>query len=163
LNARGSVGYVTLVTIRDLARRIKGLDAETKTIRAQLGVLVEEVAPALLELRGVGAETAAMLLVAAGDNPERIRSEPAWAHLCGVAPIPASSGKTIRHRLNRGGDRQANAALYRIVISRLSCDDRTKHYLERRLEEGRSRKETIRMLKRYVAREIYKHLPRGDD
>jgi transposase len=103
------------------------------------------------------------MLLAAGDNPERIRSEPAWAHLCGVAPIPASSGKTIRHRLNRGGDRQANAALYRIVISRLSCDDRTKHYLERRLEEGRSRKETIRMLKRYLAREIYKHLPRGDD
>lgn len=157
------VGYVTLVTIRDLARRIKGLDAETKTIRSQLRVLVQEVAPSLLELRGVGAETAAMLLVAAGDNPQRIRSEPAWAHLCGVAPIPASSGKTIRHRLNRGGNRQANSALHRIVISRLSCDDRTKHYLERRLEEGRSRKETIRMLKRYVAREIYKHLPRGDD
>jgi transposase len=161
-NGPDPVAYVTLSTIRDLARRIKGLDAETKTIRTQLGVLVGEVAPSLLELYGVGAETAAMLLVAAGDNPHRIRSEAAWAHLCGVAPIPASSGKTIRHRLNRGGNRQANSALYRIVVSRLSGDERTKTYLARRLEEGRTRKETIRCLKRYVAREIFKHLPRGD-
>ncbi len=154
------VAYVTLCTIRDLARRIKGLDAETKVIRAKLRILVAEVTPSLLELRGVGAETAAMLLVAAGDNPQRIRSEAAWAHLCGVAPIPASSGKTIRHRLNRGGDRQANAALYRIVLSRLSCDQETKNYMTRRLAEGRTRKEIIRMLKRYLARHIYKHLPR---
>ncbi len=105
------VSYVTLCTIRNLARRIKGLDAETKQIRVKLRSLVDEVAPSLLELKGVGAETASMLLVAAGDNPQRIRSEAAWAHLCGVAPIPASSGKTVRHRLNRGGDRRANAAL----------------------------------------------------
>jgi transposase len=155
------VAYVTRCTIRDLARRIKGLDAETKQIRAKLRVLVQEMAPSLLELRGVGAETAAMLLVAAGDNPERIRSEAAWADLCGVAPIPASSGKTIRHRLNRGGNRQANAALYRIVLSRLSCDQATQAYMTRRLAEGRSRKETIRSLKRYLARQIYKHLPRN--
>jgi len=154
------VTYVTLSTIRNLARRIKGLDAETKTIRSQLRVLVQEMAPTLLELRGVGAETASMLLVAAGDNPHRIRPEAAWAHLCGVAPIPASSGKTIRHRLNRGGNRQANAALYRIVLSRLSCDERTQAYMTRRLDEGRSRKEAIRSLKRYLARQIYKHLPR---
>lgn len=154
------VSYVTRCTIRDLARRIKGLDAETKQIRAKLRVLVGEMAPSLLELRGVGAESAAMLLVAAGDNPERIRSEAAWAHLCGVAPIPASSGKTIRHRLNRGGNRQANAALYRIVLSRLSCDPATQAYMTRRLAEGRSRKEIIRSLKRYLARQIYKHLPR---
>jgi hypothetical protein len=101
-----------------------------------------------------------MLLVAPGDNPHRIRTEAAWAHLCGVAPIPASSGKTIRHRLNRGGDRQANSALYRIVISRLSYDDATQAYMTRRLAEGRSRKEIIRCLKRYVAREVFKHLPR---
>jgi transposase len=160
-NGPDPVASVTLSTIRDLARRIKGLDAETKTIRAKLRALVEEAAPSLLELYGVGAETAAMLLVAAGDNPHRIRSEAAWAHLCGVAPIPASSGKTIRHRLNRGGNRQANSALYRIVVSRLSGDEPTKTYLARRLEEGRTRKETIRCLKRYVAREVFKHLPRG--
>jgi transposase len=155
--------FVTLSTIRNLARRIKGLDEETSIIRTQLGVLVDTVAPSLLELYGVGPETAAELLVAAGDNPHRIRSEAAWAHLCGVAPVPASSGKTIRHRLNRGGNRRANSALYRIVISRLSGDERTKTYLARRLAEGRTRKETIRCLKRYVAREIYKHLPQDED
>ncbi len=157
------IAYVTLSTIRNLARRIQGLDAETKTIRTQLNGLITEVAPQLLELYGVGPDTAAVLLVAAGDNPQRLRSEAAWAHLCGVAPIPASSGKTVRHRLNRGGNRQANSALYRIVISRLSGDERTKTYMARRLEEGRTRKEIIRCLKRYVARDIYKHLPRPQD
>ncbi len=154
------VTYVTLRTIRDLARRIQGLDTETKRIRSQLHDLITEVAPDMLDLFGVGADTAAELLVAAGDNPHRIRSEAAWAHLCGVAPIPASSGKTVRHRLNRGGNRQANSALYRIVISRLSGDARTKAYVARRRAEGRTTKEIIRCLKRYVAREIYRHLPR---
>ncbi|MCP4226012.1 MAG: IS110 family transposase [Actinomycetia bacterium] len=130
------IAYVTLSTLRNLARRIQGLDAETKTIRTQLGGLITEVAPRLLELYGVGPDTAATLLVAAGDNPQRLRSEAAWAHLCGVAPIPASSGKTVRHRLNRGGNRQANSALYRIVVSRLSGDEPTKTYMARRLEEG---------------------------
>jgi transposase len=156
------VDYVTLSTIRDLARRIRGLDAEMKQIHKKLRGLVSEVAPSLLGLSGVGPTTAAMLLVAAGDNPHRIHSEAAWAHLCGVAPIPASSGKTTRHRLNRGGDRQANSSLYRIVISRISSEQRTKTYLAKKLDEGRTRKETIRMLKRYVAREVYKHLPRND-
>lgn len=154
------VDYVTLSTIRDLARRIRSLDAEMKQIHNKLRTLVAAVAPSLLELSGVGPATAAMLLVAAGDNPHRIQSEAAWAHLCGVAPIPASSGKTTRHRLNRGGDRQANSALYRIVISRLSSEPRSKAYLAKKLDAGRTRKETIRMLKRYVAREVYKHLPR---
>ncbi len=154
------VVYVTLCTLRDLARRIKALNAETKQIRSQLQGLVAEVAPSLLPLPGVGAETAAELLVAAGDNPQRLRSEAAWAHLCGVAPIPASSGKTVRHRLNRGGNRNANSALYRIVISRLSCDPRTKAYVSRRRAEGRTNGEIVRCLKRYVAREIYKLLPR---
>jgi transposase len=90
----------------------------------------------MLELSGLGPEGAATLLIAAGDNPERIKSEAAWAHLCGVAPIPASSGKTIRHRLNRGGNRQANAALYRIVITRMSSDPRTRAYVARRRDEG---------------------------
>lgn len=109
---------------------------------------------------GVGFETAARLLVAAGDNPQRLRSEAAWAHLCGVAPLPALSGKTIRHRLNRGGDRQANSALYRVVITRMSHHQPTRDYVARRLAEGKSLGEIARVLKRYVAREVYKHLPR---
>ena len=94
------------------------------------------------------------------DNPGRLRSEAAWAHLCGTAPIPASSGKVTRYRLNRGGDRQANRALWGIVITRLRNDPRTKAYMDRRLGEGRSKPEVIRILKRYVAREVYHHLPR---
>ncbi len=96
-----------------------------------------------------------MLLVAAGDHPERLRSEAAWAHLCAVAPIPASSGKRTRHRLNRGGDRQANHALWRIVITRMSSHPPTRAYAGRRSKEGLPEKEIIRCLKRYVAREVY--------
>jgi transposase len=108
-----------------------------------------------------GPDTAASLLITAGDNLERLRSKAAWAHLCGVSPIQASSGKVTRHRLNRGGDRQANSALWRIVMVRLAHDPETKAYLERRVKEGRNRREVIRILKRYVAREVYRHLPRG--
>jgi len=154
------VRYVTLVTLRDLARRIVKLDEERTRIRANLHALVAETAPSMLDLYGMGPENAAVLLVAAGDNPQRIRSEAAWAHLCGVAPIEASSGKTIRYRLNRGGNRQANAALYRIVLTRMSSEPRTRSYVTRRRDEGRANKEIIRVLKRYVAREVYKHLPR---
>jgi transposase len=99
--------------------------------------------------------------VAAGDNPERLRSEAAWAHLCGVAPIPASSGKVARWRLNRGGDRHANSALWVVVITRMNSDPRTRAYVERRLAEGRSKPEIIRILKRYAAREVFHHLPRA--
>ena len=102
---------------------------------------------------------ATALLVAAGDNPERLRTEATFAHLCGVAPIDASSGKHERHRLNRGGDRQANSALWHIVITRMVCDECTRAYINRRLAEGRTKKEAIRCLKRYIAREIYQHLP----
>ena len=109
---------------------------------------------------GVGFDTAAKLLVAAGDNPERIRTEGAWAHLCGVAPIPASSGKTRRHRLNRGGNRQANSALYHIVITRMRHDQPTRNYVAHRLAEGKTIGEISRSLKRYAAREVFKHLPR---
>jgi transposase len=101
-----------------------------------------------------------LLLITAGDNPDRLRSEAAWAHLCGVSPIQASSGKVTRHRLNRGGDRQANHALWRIAMTRMSNDPRTRDYVTRRLDEGRSKPEIIRVLKRYIAREVYRALPR---
>ncbi|MFD9624204.1 transposase, partial [Streptomyces virginiae] len=107
-------------------------------------------------MRGVGPDSAAALLVSAGDNPERLAREASFAALCGTSPVEASSGKTQRRRLNRGGDRQANAALYRIVLSRLRWDDRSRDYLRRRLAEGKTRREIIRCLKRYVAREIYR-------
>ncbi len=126
-----------------------------------LGELVATTAPNLLEIYGVGVDTAAVLLVTAGDNPERLRSEAAFAHLCGVSPVPASSGKVQRNRLNRGGDRQANQALWRIVMTRMSFDPRTRAYVDRRTKEGRSKREVIRILKRYVVREVYRQLPRA--
>lgn len=152
------ISYTTQMTMRGLARRIRHLDAEMKMIDTRLKQLITDTAPSLLELHGVGLDTAASLLVTAGDNPQRLRSEASWAHLCGVTPIPASSGKTTRHRLNRGGDRHANAALYRIVLTRMSSDPRTRDYVTRRRAEGRSNREIIRCLKRYVARETFKHL-----
>ena len=155
------VTFATKTALRTLGRRVLALDEEKAALDGLLAELVEETAPALLELHGVGVDTAATLLVAAGDNPERIRSEAAWAHLCGVAPIPASSGKMDRFRLNRGGDRQANSALWGVVITRMRSDPRTQAYVERRLKEGRSKSEIIRVLKRYVAREVYRHLPRA--
>ena len=120
-----------------------------------LDQLVREVAPSLLALPGVGPEVAGQLLTSAGDNLDRITSEAAFAHLCGVAPIPASSGRVHRHRLNRGGDRGANNALHVVVLNRLRYDPRSRAYVERRTHEGLSKREIIRCLKRYVAREIY--------
>ena len=158
---RGSdpIIYRTNLVIRNLARRVQSLNSEIKTIDQTLVQLINETAPSLLELYGVGVDTAASLLVTAGDNPERLHSERSWAHLCGVTPIPASSGKVTRHRLNRGGDRQANAALYRIVLTRMSSHDETRRYVARRREEGLNTAEIMRCLKRYVARQTYKHLP----
>jgi transposase len=153
--------HATKVSISTLGRRVLALEDDDVCLDALLAELVRASAPSLLELYGVGIDTAAILLVTAGDNPERIRSEAAWAHLCGVAPIPASSGKVTRYRLNPGGNRQANHALWRIVLTRMSSDARTRRYVERRLEEGRSKPEITRVLKRYVAREVYRHLPRG--
>jgi transposase len=154
---RGSdpVTFATKTALRALGRRVLVLDAERKELDALLSQLVAATNPNLLALYGVGIDSAASLLVAAGDNPDRLRSESAWAHLCGVAPIEASSGKVTRWRLNRGGDRQANAALWRIVITRMSSDPRTQTYVTRRTEEGLSKGEIIRILKRYVAREVY--------
>jgi transposase len=150
----------TKTALRILGRRVLALDEEKTQIDALLTTLVTRAGPQLLTLHGVGIDTAATLLVTAGDNPGRLRSEAAWAHLCGTAPIPASSGKVTRWRLNRGGDRQANCALWVIVICRLGNDPRTRAYMTRRLAEGRSKPEVIRILKRYVAREVYRHLPR---
>ena len=119
-------------------------------------------APDLLGLFGVGPDTASALLVAAGDNPQRLHSEAAWAHLCGVSPIPADSGNNAGHlRCHNGGDRQANSALWRIVMVRIAHDPETRLYFERRVKEGRTKRDVIRILKRYVAREVYRHLPRG--
>ncbi|MGH7692358.1 MAG: IS110 family transposase [Candidatus Dormibacteria bacterium] len=154
------VGYSTKVALRSLGGRVAHLDEEMVGIDALLGELVAGSAPDLLALPGVGVQTAAALLAAAGDNPERLRSEAAWAHLCGVAPIEASSGKVRRHRLDRGGNRHANNALWRIVMTRMTFDPATRAYVARRSAEGRSKREIIRMLKRYVARQVYRHLPR---
>jgi len=152
--------HATKVALQTLGRRVLALDAELNHLQVLLEGLVTATAPQLLDLHGVGPDTAATLLVAAGDNAERIRTEAAWANLCGVAPLPASSGRTTRHRLNRGGNRQANHALWRIVITRMSSDPRTRTYVQRRLDEGLTKPEIIRVLKRYVARETWRHLPR---
>ena len=152
------VGYATRIALRELGRRAEFLDAQLERLDELIAPLVAARAPGLLALHGVGPDTAALLLVAAGDHPERLRSEAAWAHLCAVVPIPASSGKVTRHRLNPGGDRQANHALWRIVLTRMSAHPPTLIYVERRTKEGLSKKKIIRCLKRYVAREVYRHL-----
>jgi transposase len=153
-----TVVYATKLAIATLGRRVLALDADAKRLDDVLDTLVRRRAPRLLEVYGVGTHTAAILLVAAGDNPHRLKNEAAFAHLCGVAPIPASSGKVDRHRLNPGGNRQANHALWRIVFTRMSGDERTRKYVARRLADGRSTREIMRILKRYVARELYPHL-----
>ena len=152
------VGYATRIALRELGRRAEFLDGQLARLDELIVPLVTARAPGLLALYGVGPNTAALLLIAAGDHPGRLRSEAAWAHLCGSAPIPASSGKTVRHRLNPGGDRQANHALWRIVFTRLGSHPATRAYAERRTAEGKSKPEIIRCLKRYVAREVYPHL-----
>jgi transposase len=152
------VGYATRMALRELGRRAEFLDAQLERLDELIAPLVAARAPGLLALHGVGPDTAALLLIAAGDHPQRLRSEAAWAHLCAASPIQASSGKVTRHRLNPGGDRQANHALWRIVLTRMSAHPPTLIYVERRTKEGLSKKEIIRCLKRYVAREVYHHL-----
>ncbi|MCA1707160.1 MAG: IS110 family transposase [Actinobacteria bacterium] len=143
-------------TLRLLARRIEQLTSEIRDLEHQITTAVTSHTPQLLTRRGIGPDNAAALLIAAGDNPDRLRSEASFAALCGVNPLEASSGKTSRRRLNRGGDRQANSALYRIALCRLRWDARTRDYLARRISEGKTRREAIRCLKRYIAREIYR-------
>ncbi|MGI4807435.1 MAG: IS110 family transposase [Janthinobacterium lividum] len=145
-------------SLRAIARRWLSLDAEIKQHDAHLETLTADRAPNLLEAHGMATGTAAEMLLLVGDNPERIHSEAAFAKLCGACPIPASSGKTNRHRLNRGGNRQANAALYRVVIVRMRAHQPTLDYVRRRTAEGKSKSEIIRCLKRYVAREIFGYL-----
>jgi transposase len=148
--------------LRSLARRHQQLTTEITDLDELLEPLVTAINPRLLAAHGVGPDTAGQLLVTAGENHDRLTSEAGFAMLCGAAPIPASSGRTTRHRLNRGGDRQANAALYRVVLVRLRWDPRTRDYMQRRTKEGLSKKEIIRCLKRYVARELYQLITAHD-
>ena len=150
------------IALRSLARRHQQLSAEIADLDELLEPLVAAINPGLLAVHGVGPDVAGQLLVTAGENHDRLTSEAGFAMLCGVAPIPASSGKTTRHRLNRGGDRQANAALYRVVLVRLRWDPRTRDYMQRRTKDGLSKKEIIRCLKRYVARELYQLITSKD-
>jgi transposase len=143
-------------TLRLLARRILTLTDEISELEHQITTTVTSHTPQLLTRCGIGPDNAAAVLIAAGDNPDRLHSEASFAALCGVSPLEASSGKTRRRRLNRGGDRQANSALYRIALCRLRWDARTRDYLARRITEGKTRREAIRCLKRYIAREIYR-------
>jgi transposase len=142
-------------TLRLLAMRIANLTTEIDELNTRITEAINTHTPPLLQRYGVGPDTAAALLLAVGDNPDRLASEASFAALCGVSPIEASSGKTQRRRLNRGGDRHANSALYTIVIARLRWDTRTRGYVERRVTEGKTRREAIRCLKRYIARELY--------
>lgn len=149
-------------SLRSLARRWQQLDAEAKELSSMIEQLVVDTAPQLLEQFGIGADTAAEILIVVGDNPERIRSEAAFAKLAGISPVPTGSGMTSgRHRVNHGGHRQLNAAIYRTVIVRMRFHEPTIAYVARRTAEGKSKREIIRCLKRYVIREVY-HLIKID-
>jgi transposase len=149
--------FTALAVLRDLARRIHALEAEATGHETAIRAIVRSWRPDLLQLTGVGPIVAATVL-AAWSHPGRCRSDAAFAMLAGAAPIPASSGKTIRYRLNRSGDRQLNRALHTIALSRLQHDERTRAYADRRRTEGRTDREIKRCLKRYIARELYRHL-----
>lgn len=159
---RRDVTTLTKLSLRTLARRALSLEEEVKEIDALLRALVNQTAPELCAIDGVGTDVASAILVAAGDNPERLKNESTFAKLCGVSPLDASSGKQERHRLNRSGDRQANSALWHIVLTRMVCDPRTRQYIQRRMKDGRTKKEAVRCLKRYVAREVFASLPRPE-
>ena len=143
------------ISLKSLARRYLELHDEIADFDVMIAAIVQELAPELIARNSIGHNSAAQLLLTAGDNPERLKSEASFAALCGVSPVPASSGKTVRHRLNRGGDRAANSALHIIAIGRLRTDERTKTYVARRVAEGHSKLEAIRALKRYIAREVF--------
>jgi len=143
------------ISLKSLARRYLELHDEIADLDAMIEAIVDELAPKLLDRNSIGYQSAAQLLITAGDNPERLKSEASFAALCGVSPVPASSGKTNRHRLNRGGDRAANSALHIIAIGRLRCDERTRKYVARRIADGLSKLEAIRCVKRYIAREVF--------
>jgi transposase len=146
------------IALRSVARRIRELADEIDRLARELDALVATAAPNTLGRLGLGTHNTAALLIAAGENIDRFRSEASFAHLCGVAPLPASSGRTTRHRLNHGGNRQANRALHMIVIVRLRYCPRTRAYRDRRIQEGRTKPEVIRCLKRYIVRELFRTL-----
>lgn len=159
LRPTGDGPRVALLTaLKTLARRVQALTTEHDALTAALDTAATEHNPGLRAAFGVGPDTAAQLLVTAGGNPDRLRTEASFAALCGVAPVPASSGRTNRHRLSRGGDRRANAALYRIALVRMSSDARTREYVARQTAAGRTKKEIIRLLKGAIAREIFRYL-----
>lgn len=143
------------IALKSLGRRYLELHDEIADLDVMIGAIVNELAPSLVARNSIGPESAAQLLLTAGDNSERLHSEASFAALCGVSPVPASSGKVTRHRLNRGGDRAANSALHIIAIGRLRTDPRTKTYVAKRIAEGHSKLEAIRCLKRYIAREVF--------
>ncbi|AUA10551.1 IS110 family transposase [Streptomyces sp. SID8382] len=156
--AGDTVHTAVLTALRTLARRVKELTAEHEALTKALDTAVTVGNPGLRAAHGVGPDTAAQLLITAGGNPERMRTEASFAALCGAAPVPASSGRTNRHRLSRGGDRAANAALYRIALVRMGSDSRTREYAARQMAAGRTKKEIIRLLKRAIAREVFRCL-----
>jgi transposase len=145
----------TKAALNAVARRVLALREEIALADARITPAVTELAPSTMGLPGVGPQVATQLLITAGDNPERLRNEAALAHLCGAAPLPASSGRTDRHRLNRGGDRHANNALHTVVLSRMKYHQPTRDYVQRRTKDGLSKKDIIRCLKRYIVREIH--------
>jgi hypothetical protein len=149
------------LALRSLARRVRALDHEIVELDCQLEQLAQTAAPRTIQLFGVGTQSASQLLVSAGQNIERLKSEAAFAKICGAAPIQASSGRSTRHRLDFGGDRQANRALHMIAVCRLRHCARTRAYAARRTAEGLNRREILRCLKRYIARETY-HTLRAD-
>src|SRR5918996_4499068 len=152
------VHTATKFSLRSVARRYQLLSEEIAELDEQLDRLVAKAAPELTALGGVGTDHAATLLTVAGDNPQRLKSEASFPSLCGVSPIEASSGKVVRHRLNRGGNRDANRALHVLALGRMSWDERTREYVAKRTAEGKSKREILRCLKRYVAREVYRIL-----
>jgi transposase len=152
------VETATKFALRSVARRYQALSREIAELDAHLDRLVAEAAPELISLPAIGTDHAATLLLTVGDNPERVSNEASFASLCGVSPIEASSGKVVRHRLNRGGNRDANRALHLICVVRMRIDERTRRYVARRTAEGKSRREIMRCLKRYIAREVYRVL-----
>ncbi|WP_248430867.1 IS110-like element ISEc21 family transposase [Escherichia coli] len=150
-----NVTNVYRISLKSLARRYLELHDEIADLDVMIAAIVDELAPELIKRNAIGYESASQLLITAGDNPQRLRSESGFAALCGVSPVPVSSGKTNRYRLNWGGDRAANSALHIIAIGRLRTDDKTKEYVARRVAEGHTKMEAIRCLKRYISREVY--------
>ena len=146
------------VALRSLARRARMLDEEAKGLEAEIDALTKALAPSTRSLLGAGPHVAARLLLAAGANVSRLRSEASFSMLCGASPVPVSSGRADRHRLSRAGDRRANSALYTMAITRMAHDERTRSYVARRMSEGKTKKDAIRCLKRYIAREAYRAL-----